>query len=335
VAHRALTGALLVGGASRRFGSPKAMARFGAETLAERGWRVLGECCDERIAFGKKADALELPFPLVDDGSTVRAPIAGVVAALRRASHDVCVVLPVDCPLVTADDLRALAGACGDAAVPPSGPLPGAYRKRALPVLERALAEGRLALRDAVAELDITTVALPPSHLANVNTPAELEALAAPRIVPLSPERADAFQRFVAASLAEFGFVVDPALDPDLNDVPAAYAAAWLALDVADEVVGSIVLIEKSGRELLLRRMYLDRAYRGRGIGRQLLELALVWAREREYARVLLDTTDAMVAARALYESAGFRPTGEGKPRAGRRRLEYALDLRARKTSAS
>ena len=44
-----LTGVLLVGGASTRFGSPKALARFRGETLAERAWRTLGEACDERL----------------------------------------------------------------------------------------------------------------------------------------------------------------------------------------------------------------------------------------------------------------------------------------------
>ena len=38
-----VTGVLLVGGASARFGSPKALARFGDETLADRAWRTLGE----------------------------------------------------------------------------------------------------------------------------------------------------------------------------------------------------------------------------------------------------------------------------------------------------
>jgi molybdopterin-guanine dinucleotide biosynthesis protein A len=36
-----LTGVLLVGGASERFGSPKALARFRGETLASRGERLL------------------------------------------------------------------------------------------------------------------------------------------------------------------------------------------------------------------------------------------------------------------------------------------------------
>ena len=70
-----------MGGASRRFGSPKALARLDGETLAERAWRVLGEACDERLAVGKRADALPLPFPLVDDESEL-AIAAGLLAAL-------------------------------------------------------------------------------------------------------------------------------------------------------------------------------------------------------------------------------------------------------------
>jgi len=177
VARSALTGLLLVGGASRRFGSPKASAPFGEETLAARAWRLLGEVCDERIAVGKSADGLALPFALLDDGTPVRAPLAGLVAGVRAAAHDVCLCLPVDCPLMTADALRALAEACADATVSPSGPLPGAYRKSALPVLERRLAEGRLALRDALSELDVSTVELDGAVLGNANTVAELERM--------------------------------------------------------------------------------------------------------------------------------------------------------------
>lgn len=170
------TGILLVGGQSGRFGSPKALAPFGGETLAERSWRLL-RGCDERIAVGKRADGLELPFRVLDDGTGIRAPLAGLVAGLRAAGQDLSVVIPVDMPLLTEDDLLALLDACADAAVPPTGPLPGAYRRAALPVLERRLADGELALRDALAELDARTVPLDPSHLVNVNEPADLRTL--------------------------------------------------------------------------------------------------------------------------------------------------------------
>jgi FdhD protein len=164
------TGILLVGGASSRFGAPKALARVGDETLAERSWRLL-EAFPYRLAVGKRSDGLELPFDLVDDGTDVRAPLAGLVAGLRAAPTELAVVVPVDCPGLTPDLLETLADACRDAAVPQTGPLPGAYRRSALPVLERRLAAGRLKLRDAVDELDTVHVQLPEAALANVNAP--------------------------------------------------------------------------------------------------------------------------------------------------------------------
>jgi molybdenum cofactor guanylyltransferase len=173
------TGVLLVGGLSRRFGSVKALAPLGSETLSERAWRALGDAFTHRIAVGKDADQLGLPFPLLDDGIRVRAPLAGVVAGLRAVETDVAVFLPVDCPLVTPELLRSLAEACKEAAVPETGPLPGAYAKSALPVLERRLADDELALRDALAELDVETVTLDEELLANVNTERDLDRLRA------------------------------------------------------------------------------------------------------------------------------------------------------------
>ena len=178
MARSELTGVLLVGGASRRFGSPKALARFNGTTLAEQAWGVLGEACDERLAFGKAHDELPLPFPVHDDGTSVRAPLAGVVAGLRLARNEVCVFLPVDVPFATPKLVRKLGEACRDAAaVPRNGPLPGAYSRKALPVLERRLAAGELALRDAIAELDAPILELDPDLLVNVNAPEELAAL--------------------------------------------------------------------------------------------------------------------------------------------------------------
>ena len=170
---------LLVGGLSRRFGSVKALAPLGSETLAERAWRVLGDAFPHRIAVGKDADQLGLPFEVLDDGIDVRAPIAGVVAGLRAAQTEIAVFLPVDCPLVTPEALRELAEACSDAAVPATGPLPGAYAQLALPVLEARLAAGELALDEALPELDARTVELDGDLLANINTERELDRLRA------------------------------------------------------------------------------------------------------------------------------------------------------------
>ena len=177
MADRGLTGVLLVGGASRRFGSPKALVEWDGETLADRAWRTLGEACEERLAVGKAADSLELPFPLLYDGTPLRHPAAGIVAGLRAASHEICVFLPVDCPLVGAASLRALGEACADAGVAATGPpLPCALRRATLPVWERVLASER-SLRQGLAELEVATVELDEAQLLDVNTPDDLRGL--------------------------------------------------------------------------------------------------------------------------------------------------------------
>lgn len=125
---------------------------------------------------GKQADALGLPFPVHDDGSETRAAIIGIAAGVRRAAHDLCLVVPTDMPWLTRELLFGLAEAAGDAdvAVPQTGPLPGAYRRSALPLLERRVAAGDLALRDALRELDVRIVECDEALLGNVNTPADL-----------------------------------------------------------------------------------------------------------------------------------------------------------------
>jgi len=169
VADRGLTGILLVGGSSSRFGSPKAQARFGEETLAERAWRLLGEACDERLAVGRGEG---LPFPALEDPRT--GPVAAIAAGLRAATNEVAVVVPVDMPLLTAGALRRLAGACRDAAAGPAGPLPCAVARRALPAFET----GERRLRVVLESLDTARVELEEALLANVNEPDELRRIA-------------------------------------------------------------------------------------------------------------------------------------------------------------
>jgi aminoglycoside 6-adenylyltransferase len=220
----AVTGILLVGGASSRFGSPKALAEFRGETLAERAWRTLREACEECIAVGKESDGLELPFPVLDDGAGDRAPIHGLIAGLRAASSDVSVVLPVDCPLMTAEALRAL----GDArAVPQTGPLPGSYEWGHIAELERRLMQGDLSLKGVnpnVLELDETI-------LLNVNTRTDLIAAA---IADWASERQDVHAAVVVGSRARTEEPADRWSDLDVFlvvDDPEPYVAdgAWVS----------------------------------------------------------------------------------------------------------
>ena len=77
-----------------------------------------------------------------------------------------------------------------------------------------------------------------------------------------------------------------------------------------------------------MKRLYVRRAFRGFGLGRQLAEAILDAARQAGYATVLLDTLDDMESARALYQELGFEeiPPYYHNPVAGAHYLNVDLD---------
>jgi molybdenum cofactor guanylyltransferase len=162
VADPGLTGILLAGGASSRFGSPKELAEYEGETLADRAWRLLGEVCEERLSVGRGG--------LADPGT---GPVAAIAVGLRAAAHELAVVIPVDMPLLTPAALRLLADACRDAAVAQEGPLPCAIARRTLPAFET----GERRLRTVLDGLDTARIELDERLLANVNEPSDLRRI--------------------------------------------------------------------------------------------------------------------------------------------------------------
>lgn len=101
--------------------------------------------------------------------------------------------------------------------------------------------------------------------------------------------------------------------DTELATLPGDYAdprgALLLAL-VDGEAAGCCALRPLDATDYPnaseMKRLYVRRAFRGFGLGRQLAEAALDAARQRGYACVLLDTLDDMESARALYTELGF-----------------------------
>jgi GNAT superfamily N-acetyltransferase len=144
--------------------------------------------------------------------------------------------------------------------------------------------------------------------------------------VPFEAAHADGFRSLVADTLREFDFEVDPELDADLDDPRAMYAALWVALE-GDTVVGSVAMRDLGDGEVLLKRMYLRPGMRGRGLGRELLDVALDWARAQRMRIVRLDTSERMIAAQRLYEANGFVRVPGDAPRQGQCRLLYELRL--------
>jgi GNAT superfamily N-acetyltransferase len=102
--------------------------------------------------------------------------------------------------------------------------------------------------------------------------------------------------------------------------------ALWIA-EQEEDVVGSVALRDLGAGTVELKRMYLRPDARGHGLGKQLLGVALDWARAHGKQSVRLDTSDRMVAAQRLYEAHGFERVSGSAPRQGQCRLLYELRL--------
>ncbi|MFW6089369.1 MAG: GNAT family N-acetyltransferase [Gemmatimonadota bacterium] len=101
--------------------------------------------------------------------------------------------------------------------------------------------------------------------------------------------------------------------DPEVDAMAEAYAgddAAYFVVLVDDVVVGGAgigPLVGGPSDTCELKKMYLLKEARGLGIGKRLMHLCLDAARTAGYRRCYLETLGHMAAARALYESHGFR----------------------------
>jgi molybdenum cofactor guanylyltransferase len=162
-----LSGLLLAGGGSRRMGRDKTAEDFlfEGEPLAARVAKLLGEACDEVIVASGDGERMSwLGLPQVADALPESGPLGGLVAGLERAAHSHVAVTAADMPFASPAVLRLLGSLIGphDAAVPVSRvgrePLHAVYSRTALPSLEDALREGRLAIHVALDGLDVRFV---------------------------------------------------------------------------------------------------------------------------------------------------------------------------------
>jgi GNAT superfamily N-acetyltransferase len=117
----------------------------------------------------------------------------------------------------------------------------------------------------------------------------------------------------VFAVLAEYGLKPDPgSTDADLDDIEQSYFArggTFRVLETPDgAIIGAYGLYPMDDQTCELRKMYVRRDYRGQGLGKRLLDDALVDARRLGFASVVLETASVLKEAITLYESYGFTP---------------------------
>ncbi len=103
------------------------------------------------------------------------------------------------------------------------------------------------------------------------------------------------FEGLVAEIVAKFIQTFDPRRE-----------CCWIAEKDGDNV-GSVLLVEATESAAKLRLLLVEPRARGLGIGARLIQECLRFARQAGYRTVRLWTNSVLVAARRLYERAGFR----------------------------
>ncbi len=134
-----------------------------------------------------------------------------------------------------------------------------------------------------------------------------------PRLRPAMNADCEAVKTLVFTVLNEYGLKPDPSCtDADLDAIEQSYLECGGVFQVLEErdgaVIGSYGLYPTEPGVCELRKMYLHRDYRGKGLGRRLLEDALANAKQLGFRRVTLETASVLKEAIHLYERYGFRP---------------------------
>ena len=182
--------ALLAGGQSRRMGRDKALLPGkGHAFLWQRQLELLEELRPHRVFWsGFPRPGLGAAIAVVADRVPDAGPLAGITACLEALETELLVVVAVDLPRMTVPFLRRLllAGTAAHGIVPRRNgrfePLAAVYPKAILPLAQRHLAEGRLALQEfasaGIAGGWLQALEVAPEHGAlfhNLNRPEDLE----------------------------------------------------------------------------------------------------------------------------------------------------------------
>ena len=129
-------------------------------------------------------------------------------------------------------------------------------------------------------------------------------------IMPFQPENQIEVKTLILAGLAEHWGVLDPSLNPDLNDIASIYKdAIFLVAWLQARIIGTGALVPRSNRTAEIVRMSVAADMRRQGIASQILKKLCQEAKAAGYERIVLETTETWDDAIGFYLHFGFQVT--------------------------
>ncbi len=184
-----MTGAVLAGGKSVRFGKNKALEVFEGMRFIERAMESLRPFCDPVIVVvNELAPYADLGVTLVRDVVPHQGPLGGIYTALLFSQSEWVMVKATDMPFLVPEMAALLVGARQgfDAVVPKSGdfyePLLALYNRRCLPAIARQLESKERQIVEFYRKIKVRSIeeeewrSIDPGGVSfrNVNTPEDL-----------------------------------------------------------------------------------------------------------------------------------------------------------------
>ncbi len=134
-------------------------------------------------------------------------------------------------------------------------------------------------------------------------------------IKPYRPEYQEEMLQVLTDSFHDLGWELDlNGRDKDLANIPVNYQqkkGEFWTLWVNRKIEGTLAL-QDHGRFYLLRRFYIKDTFRGKGMGKLLLQHLLEYARINKIRVIRLSTKERHSAAYHLFEKLGFQEIEKG-----------------------
>ncbi|UCG39180.1 MAG: molybdenum cofactor guanylyltransferase [bacterium] len=184
-----ITGAILIGGRSRRLGQDKVLLPFMGKPLLVHLHSLLASLFGEVLGVGHARPGLEaLGLVVTEDLIPGAGALGGIYTALERSPDPLVFVLAADMPFVSAAIIRKIAHhpRPADAVIPrgPRGvePLCALYSRSCREAIKRSLDQGSLRIMEALRGLHVVTPPITPAPggrdpFSNINYPEDLAIL--------------------------------------------------------------------------------------------------------------------------------------------------------------
>ncbi len=161
-----VTGVILAGGMSSRFGSNKALSRFEGERLIQRLCNTVGSVTERMMLITNTPD--DFAFLDLDSQKDLVprcGPIGGIYTALKTADTTLCLCVACDMPFIRPGFLEFMIERSSgyDVVVPMNDgreePLCAVYRETCVPAIKRRIQAGRFKMTGFFDEVRVLRIA--------------------------------------------------------------------------------------------------------------------------------------------------------------------------------